>query len=119
MKLFTAILLSLFAFSAYAAPVNKWVDKEGKTQYSNIQNQQIPQEYYFYLSELPFNEHPLFDQNADRLSLNFSQVDIESVFKILSDFTGLKISLNNSIRQKMEIRYQNEQIGRASCRERV
>lgn len=109
MRLLTAVLLSLFIFSANAAPIKKWVDEDGKTQYSNIQEQQVPQDYYINLSEFPLTRHPLFDKNSERLSLNFNKVSIGSIFQILSDFSGLKIVLNNSIRQKiMNIRYQNE-----------
>ena len=67
-----------------------------------------------------------FTYTGEKLSLNFQDIEVRSVLQLIADFTSLNLVASDTVSGRITLRLQNvpwdqalDQIGRASCRERV
>lgn len=98
-----------------AAGLYKWVDKDGKVNYSTtrpIENE-VSKENSPQTTDSSASSHqpkgadrkPANEYSGGKLSLNFNEVDLAKLFAIFADFSRNKIIIDPSIRQTVAVHY--------------
>ena len=115
-------LLLVFSNIAVEAGPYKWVDKEGKINYSTspppedeVLNQEpLPSADSAPAARASKTPAPRTKEAApkaanthhgDTISLNFNEVDLAKLFAIFADFSGNRINIDPSIRQTVAVHY--------------
>ena len=105
-----------------AAGLYKWVDKDGKMNYSTtrpteseVSNEgpapltdkapQTPESKTLRPQPKRTSQKPANEYSDDRLSLNFNEVELAKLFAIFADFSRNKIVIDPSIRQTVAVHY--------------